>query len=54
MPQPDYGLLNLASRPLNVVNVRCSVFKDTLDARKYVPCCPVLGNASCRLAYSLC
>src|SRR5215212_564215 len=31
MPQPDYELLNLTFRPLNVVNVRCSVFKSTSD-----------------------
>ena len=31
MPQPDYELLNLTSRPLNVVNGRCSVFKSTSD-----------------------
>ena len=36
MPQPDYRLLNLTFPPLNVVNVRCSVFKAALDASKYV------------------
>src|SRR5215211_1351412 len=34
--RPDYGLPNLTSWPLRVVNIRCSVFKARFDAGRSV------------------
>ena len=33
-PRPDYGLPNLTSWPLSVVNIRCSAFKTRFDASR--------------------
>jgi hypothetical protein len=35
-PRPDTGLPNLTCLPLNVVNFRCSVFKDAPDGDEYL------------------
>jgi len=35
-PRPDTGLPNLTCLPLNVVNFRCSVFKDAPDGDEFL------------------
>ena len=35
-PQPDYGLPNLTPRSLSVVNMRCSAFKASFHAGRFL------------------
>ena len=35
-PRPDNGLPNLTSRPLSVVNIRCSAIKARFDAGRFL------------------